>query len=155
MPTNADLREQYEKMIKNNKLKRSQKFEAILQSRKIRTQSGVAIIAVLTKAYRCPGKCLYCPTEKDMPKSYLSNEPAVMRAISANFDPYRQVQDRLKSLAINGHQTDKIELIVMGGTFSFLPKNIFHKSNPRKNPLFFVICSFWNHHFPIDEQWDY
>ena len=123
MPTNADLREQYEKMIKNNKLKRSQKFEAILQSRKIRTQSGVAIIAVLTKAYRCPGKCLYCPTEKDMPKSYLSNEPAVMRAISANFDPYRQVQDRLKSLAINGHQTDKIELIVMGGTFSFLPKN--------------------------------
>ena len=123
MPTNADLREQYEKMIKNGSLKRNLKFEQILQSRKIRTQSGVAIIAVLTKAYPCPGNCLYCPTEKDMPKSYLSNEPAVMRAISANFDPYRQVQDRLRSLSINGHKTDKIELIVMGGTFSCLPKN--------------------------------
>ncbi len=57
-----------------------------------------------------------------MPKSYLSNEPAVMRAIDAKFNPYRQVQNRLRSLELNGHQTDKIELIVMGGTFSFLPK---------------------------------
>jgi elongator complex protein 3 len=88
----------------------------------VRTQSGVAVVAVLTKAYPCPGKCIYCPTEKDMPKSYLSNEPAVMRAIYAKFDPYRQVQNRLRSLEINGHSTDKIELIVMGGTFSYLPK---------------------------------
>lgn len=57
-----------------------------------------------------------------MPKSYLSNEPAVMRAIDARFDPYVQVQNRLRSLELNGHQTDKIELIVMGGTFSYLPK---------------------------------
>lgn len=123
LPTNADLREHYEKMIKVKKIKRNIKFEEIMQSRKIRTQSGVAIVAVLTKEYPCPGKCLYCPTEKGMPKSYLSNEPAVMRAIASKFNPYKQVQNRLRSLELNGHKTDKIELIVMGGTFSYLPKN--------------------------------
>jgi len=122
MPTNADLREHYEKMIVAEKIQRSLPLEAVMQSRKIRTQSGVAVVAVLTKSYPCPGKCIYCPTEKDMPKSYLSNEPAVMRAIDSHFDPYRQVQNRLRSLELNGHKTDKIELIVMGGTFSFLPK---------------------------------
>jgi elongator complex protein 3 len=122
MPTNANLREHYEQMIKGRKIKRQLFFEKVLQSRGIRTQSGVAVVAVLTKAYPCPGKCLYCPTEKDMPKSYLSNEPAVMRAIDSQFDPYRQVQNRLRSLELNGHQTDKIELIVMGGTFSYFPK---------------------------------
>jgi elongator complex protein 3 len=123
LPTNADLRETYEKLVKQGKIKRNEKFEEILLSRKIRTQSGVAIVAVLTKSYPCPGKCLYCPTEKDMPKSYLSNEPAVMRAITAKFDPYKQVRNRLRSLELNGHKTDKIELIIMGGTFSFLPKD--------------------------------
>ena len=122
MPTNADLRDRYNQLLKEKKIARSEAFENILMSRLIRTQSGVAVVAVLTKSYPCPGKCIYCPTEKDMPKSYLSNEPAVMRAIDARFDPYRQVQNRLRSLELNGHKTDKIELIVMGGTFSFLPK---------------------------------
>jgi elongator complex protein 3 len=121
-PTNADLRDAYNKLLKNKKIKRSEKLEKILKSRGIRTESGVAVVAVLTKSYPCPGKCLYCPTEKNMPKSYLSNEPAVMRAIKVNFNPYRQVQTRIKSLELNGHNTDKIELIVMGGTFSALPK---------------------------------
>jgi elongator complex protein 3 len=123
LPTNADLRETYEKLVKQKKIKRNLKFEEALLSRRIRTQSGVAVVAVLTKAYPCPGKCLYCPTEKNMPKSYLSNEPAVMRAIASKFDPYLQVWNRLRSLELNGHKTDKIELIVMGGTFSFLPKD--------------------------------
>lgn len=127
IPTNADMRDRYEEMITRGNLKRNSDFEKLLMSRKIRTQSGVAVVAVLTKSYPCPGKCLYCPTEKEMPKSYLSNEPAVMRAISAKFDPYRQVQDRLRSLEINGHKTDKIEIIVMGGTFSALPKNYQQK----------------------------
>lgn len=122
-PTNADLRNYYNQMVKDRRIKRNELLEKLLQSRGIRTQSGVAVIAVLTKAYSCPGKCLYCPTEKDMPKSYLSNEPAVMRAIKEDFNPYRQVQTRIKSLELNGHHTDKIELIVMGGTFSSLPKS--------------------------------
>ena len=122
IPTNADLRDRYNELLKKKKIKRSEVFEKILLSRGVRTQSGVAVVAVLTKSYPCPGKCIYCPSEKDMPKSYLSNEPAVMRAIDAKFDPYRQVHNRLRSLELNGHQTDKIELIVMGGTFSYLPK---------------------------------
>ena len=120
-PTNADLRSSYDELLSAKKIKQSVKFEKLLKSRGIRTESGVAVIAVLTKSYPCPGKCLYCPTEKDMPKSYLSNEPAVMRAIKAKFDPYEQVKTRIKSLELNGHNTDKVELIVMGGTFSSLP----------------------------------
>jgi elongator complex protein 3 len=122
MPTNADLRNRYNELLSAKKIKQSEKFEKALLSRLIRTQSGVAVVAVLTKAYPCPGQCIYCPSEKEMPKSYLSNEPAVMRAIDSHFDPYLQVQNRLRSLELNGHKTDKIELIVMGGTFSYLPK---------------------------------
>ena len=126
-PTNADMREHYEKMVAKKEIKRNLNFEKILLSKKIRTESGVAVVAVLTKAYPCPGKCIYCPTEKEMPKSYLSNEPAVMRAISARFNPYKQVQNRLRALELNGHAIDKIELIVMGGTFSYLPKTYQNK----------------------------
>ena len=122
LPTNADMRDRYNHLVENKKIKRNEKFETILCTRGIRTESGVAVVAVLTKSYPCPGKCIYCPTEKDMPKSYLSNEPAVMRAIDSKFNPYRQVQNRLRSLELNGHQTNKIELIVMGGTFNYLPK---------------------------------
>lgn len=122
VPTNADLRDRYNDLLNKKEIKRNIKFEQLLLSRAVRTQSGVAVVAVLTKSYPCPGKCIYCPTEKEMPKSYLSNEPAVMRAIDSKFDPYLQVQNRLRSLELNGHSTDKIELIVMGGTFSYLPK---------------------------------
>lgn len=121
-PTNAALRKLYEKMITKRKIRRNSQLEKIMLSRAIRTQSGVAIVAVLTKPSSCPGKCIFCPTEKNMPKSYLSNEPAVMRAIMHKFHPYHQIQNRLKALELNGHSTNKIELIVMGGTFSYFPK---------------------------------
>jgi elongator complex protein 3 len=94
----------------------------ILRKRAIRTMSGIAPVAVLVKPYKCPGKCAYCPTEKDVPQSYLANEPAVMRAIRCDYDPYVQVQARLKALEDNGHQPEKIELIVIGGTWSYLPE---------------------------------
>src|SRR3989344_3052155 len=122
LPTNNKLLEIYRKMLKKNEIKKSNTVELLLQTRNIRSLSGVAIVSVLTKPYPCPGKCLYCPTEKGMPKSYLSNEPAVMRAILNKFHPYRQVKMRLKALQGNGHPTDKIELIVIGGTWSYLPK---------------------------------
>ena len=109
-------------MIKSKKTKTNKNIESILITKNIRTLSGVAVIAVLTKPYPCPGTCKFCPNEKDMPKSYLSNEPAVMRAILTDFHPYKQVTARLKSLEATGHKTDKIELIIMGGTFSYLPK---------------------------------
>lgn len=84
--------------------------------------SGIAPVAVLTNPYPCPGHCAYCPNEKNVPTSYLSNEPAVMRAIIYDYDPYRQVITRLGSLENNGHEPNKIELIVIGGTWSYLPE---------------------------------
>ncbi len=115
--SNMELLKLYNKLIKNKSIKNI-KIREILKKRKIRTLSGVAPIAVLTKSYSCPGKCVYCPSEKNMPKSYLSNEPAVMRAILCGFNPFRQVKIRIKALESNGHNAEKLELIVMGGTWS-------------------------------------
>jgi len=111
------------KEYRNGTAKRQPGLERILRKRSVRTMSGIAPVAVLTKPYPCPGKCAYCPTEKDVPQSYLSNEPAVMRAIRCNYDPYKQVQLRLRALEANGHEPTKIELIVIGGTWSALPEN--------------------------------
>ena len=88
----------------------------------MRSLSGVAVVSVLTKPYPCPGQCIYCPTEKGLPKSYLSGEPAVERAKRANFDPYLQTKNRLESLKIQGHPTDKIELRIIGGSFTAYPR---------------------------------
>ena len=95
----------------------------ILRKRSIRTLSGIAPVAVLTKPYPCPGSCAYCPKETNVPTSYLSNEPAVMRAIGCNYDPYKQIVSRLAALESNGHEPNKIEVIVIGGTWSYLPSN--------------------------------
>ncbi|RVU96790.1 tRNA uridine(34) 5-carboxymethylaminomethyl modification radical SAM/GNAT enzyme Elp3 [Coriobacteriales bacterium OH1046] len=83
-----------------------------------RTASGVATITVLTLPHPCSGACIYCPNDIRMPKSYLANEPACQRAERTFFDPYLQVRARLDLLESNGHVTDKIELIVLGGTWS-------------------------------------
>ena len=118
---NYGLTQVYEKLVKAKKIKKNEDIERLLKKAKMRTLSGVAVVAVLTKAHPCPGNCLYCPSQADMPKSYLSNEPAVMRAILADFNPYRQIEIRLKALEQAGHSTDKIELIIMGGSFNALP----------------------------------
>ena len=123
LPNNISLISVYQKLLKSGKIKANQKLEAVIRKRKVRTLSGIASITVLTKNWGCPGKCAYCPTEKDMPKSYLSNEPAVMRAIANEFDPIRQTHSRLKSLKAQGHATDKIEIIVIGGTWSAIPRD--------------------------------
>lgn len=122
IPTNIILLKAYYSMIENSEIKKSAAIENLLKVRKVRSQSGVAVVAVLTKDFGCPGHCLYCPTEKGMPKSYLSNEPAVMRAILNKFDPYKQVKMRLEALENSGHPTGKIELIIIGGTFGAIPE---------------------------------
>lgn len=122
-PQNSDLIKVYRQLVKKNKVEENKALLDLLKKREVRTLSGVAPIAVLTKYYPCPGKCIYCPSENKMPKSYLSNEPAVMRAILNKFDPYKQVKMRLRALEANGHPTDKCELIILGGTWSVLPKN--------------------------------
>lgn len=89
-----------------------------LQIKPRRTASGVATITVITKPWKCSSDCVYCPNDLRMPKSYLSNEPACQRAERNYFDPYLQVVSRLRALTHMGHVTDKIELIVLGGTWS-------------------------------------
>ena len=118
----ANLIVAYKNLIKKGKLKENKKFSELLIKRAVRTLSGVSVITVLSKPFTCPGKCIYCPSEPDMPKSYLSNEPAAARAKMNLFDPIRQVTMRIQALLNNGHQVDKLELLVLGGTWSVYPE---------------------------------
>jgi len=90
-----------------------------------RTLSGVTVVAVMTAPYPCPhGKCAYCPGGPDVgtPQSYYGDEPALMRAAMVNYDPYEQVVLRLRQYEALGHKPSKVEVIVMGGTFTALPE---------------------------------
>ncbi|MEQ8675721.1 MAG: tRNA uridine(34) 5-carboxymethylaminomethyl modification radical SAM/GNAT enzyme Elp3 [Aggregatilineales bacterium] len=93
-----------------------------LRRKPIRTSSGVTPVTVLTKPFPCPGTCIFCPNDVRMPKSYLSDEPGAQRAEQNSFDPYLQTYTRLLSMYNTGHPTEKIELIVLGGTWSFYPE---------------------------------
>ncbi|MFA6322152.1 MAG: tRNA uridine(34) 5-carboxymethylaminomethyl modification radical SAM/GNAT enzyme Elp3 [Candidatus Buchananbacteria bacterium] len=121
-PLNSDLLRIYYQLLRKKQIKADSTLTTLLRKREIRTLSGVAVITVLTKPYPCPGRCVYCPNEAGMPKSYLSNEPAAARAKGVKFNPATQVKVRLQALAMNGHETDKVELIVLGGTWSCYPK---------------------------------
>jgi elongator complex protein 3 len=95
----------------------------LLQKKPMRTMSGVAIIAAMTKPHECPhGKCIYCPggIDCEVPQSYTGKEPAARRAIMHEYDPYNQVHARLEQLDAIGHPIDKCELITMGGTLPSL-----------------------------------
>jgi elongator complex protein 3 len=94
-----------------------------LRLKPMRTTSGVTVITVLTKPFPCPGECIFCPNDVRMPKSYLRDEPGAQRAELNAFDPYLQTYTRLRALHNMGHPTDKIELIVLGGTWSFYPES--------------------------------
>jgi elongator complex protein 3 len=94
-----------------------------IQMKPVRTISGVTPVTILTKPFPCPGKCIFCPNDIRMPKSYLSDEPGAQRAERNAFDPYLQTFDRLQALKNIGHNTDKIEIIVLGGTWSFYPED--------------------------------
>ena len=102
---------------------REKNFLRLIQLKRTRTISGVTPVTVLTKPYPCPGKCIFCPSDVRMPKSYLSSEPGAQRASKNRFDPYQQTYNRLVAYNQIGHPTDKIELIVLGGTWSFYPKD--------------------------------
>jgi elongator complex protein 3 len=96
---------------------------ARIRMKPVRTLSGVTVVTVLTKPYPCPGKCIFCPTDVRMPKSYLPDEPGAMRALQHEFDPFEQVIARLEALEAVGHPTDKVELLILGGTWSAYRKD--------------------------------
>jgi len=104
--------------------KKSAKLRRLLTKKPVRSLSGINVIAIMAKPYACPGKCIYCPSSQigvATPKSYTGKEPATMRALQAGFDPKRQVLDRIRQLIETGHNANKIELIIMGGTFLATP----------------------------------
>lgn len=121
-PRDSDILQAYRQLRKENKVPQNSDLEKKLVTRRVRTMSGVTPFAVMTKPYVCPGQCTFCPLELGMPKSYLSDEPAAARAKQMNFDPKLQIESRLKQLEATGHETDKIELIVIGGTFGNYPE---------------------------------
>ncbi|MBI5932354.1 MAG: hypothetical protein HY867_01500 [Chloroflexi bacterium] len=108
----------YNEMVADGTLAADTSLFDKLRMKPVRTLSGVTTVTVLTKPYPCPGKCIFCPTDVRMPKSYLPDEPGAMRGLEHNFDPYAQVRSRLTQLENLGHPTDKIELLILGGTWS-------------------------------------
>ncbi|MBW3023243.1 radical SAM protein, partial [Candidatus Woesearchaeota archaeon] len=121
VPTDIEILTHADK--KNLKL-----LKKYLLTKPVRTISGVAVVAIMSKPSKCPhGKCIYCPGGPssafgNVPQSYTGREPATMRALRAKFDPYVQVFSRLEQYIVTGHNPDKVELIIMGGTFPALPK---------------------------------
>ncbi len=90
--------------------------------RRSRVASGVAVVAVMAKPYPCPhGRCIYCPGGGELPQSYVDASPVVVRAEKVGYDPYKQVWMRLKQIEGMGFKPSKVELIIMGGTFTATP----------------------------------
>ena len=108
----------YNQMVAEGEIRADVRLLERIRLKPVRTLSGVTTVTVLTKPYPCPGKCIFCPTDVRMPKSYLPDEPGAMRGLEHDFDPYAQVRSRLEALEAVGHPTDKIELLILGGTWS-------------------------------------
>jgi len=112
-------------LIRNLKPK-EKKLVPLLRRKHVRTISGVTIVAVMTKPYPCPKTepCAYCPGGPSVgsPQSYTGFEPAAMRGKQNHYNPYRQVNTRINQLESIGHKVDKVELVIMGGTFPATPE---------------------------------
>ncbi len=152
----------YQKLVKENILPNDPQFWLYIQKSPARNVSGVNSFALLLsphpngQAFSCKHNCYYCPDESrkngaedDMPRSYLKNEPAVARGFQNGWDPYNQMMNRMNSLLMQGHEVDKLELIIEGGTYTEFPKSyleIFHRDifysantfydiEPKRQPL--------------------
>lgn len=134
----------YRKMIENGEVENDPYVWTFIQKRSVRNLSGVTIITVLTsprphgQEFSCKHNCYYCPNEPahegnnwtPQPRSYLSKEPAVARANRNDFDAYNQMSNRMDSLLLNGHEVDKLEIIIEGGTYTEYPEQYlreFHR----------------------------
>lgn len=111
-----------EDLFDDNELSQFSKIIKSIRLKPTRTISGVTTVTVLTKPFACPGKCIFCPNDVRMPKSYIATEPGAQRALYNRFSPYLQVYNRLKAYKNTGHPTDKVELLILGGTWSYYPE---------------------------------
>jgi len=138
-PNGVQINYAYRQLIETNQIVIHRELEKYFAYKNVRHNSGVCVIAILTSPghFSCPKDCYYCPNEPGQPRSYLSGEPGVIRANENNFDACRQIWNRATSLALEGHPVDKIELLVLGGTWSNYPldyqeefiRDIYYASN--------------------------
>ena len=119
----SQLQIAYQDACDNGLLVFDKELKIKMQMKPVRSQAGVTVVTVLTKPYACPGKCIFCPTDVRMPKSYLHDEPGAQRAERYSFDPFKQTAGRIAALEKIGHPTDKIELLILGGTWSSYPRD--------------------------------
>jgi elongator complex protein 3 len=115
---NDELVKMFENVKKDFSKKNISLIEKRIRLKPTRTNSGVSVVTVMMMPYYCPGNCIFCPNDRSMPKSYIASEPGGQRALKMKFDPYAQVFNRLIALKNVGHNIEKVELIVLGGTFS-------------------------------------
>lgn len=108
----------YKALVAAGELQHERAVLRRLQMKPIRTSSGVAPVTVLTRPAGCPGQCIFCPDADGMPKSYLPDEPGARRAAQCGFDPYKQVATRLATFKAMGHTAEKVELLILGGTWA-------------------------------------
>ena len=123
LPSKSEILQSYFAAVKEWKLGKNQTFEIMLRKRAIRSLSWIVPVQVLTKPWPCPGQCIFCPNDPWMPKSYIKSEPGAMRAWLNQFDPMKQTYNRLQSLTSTGHQTDKIEMIILGWSWDAYPRD--------------------------------
>lgn len=116
--TNISLLKRYRELVDLWEIRPDLRIFKLLRKRAIRSLSGVSVISILTKPAKCVWKCIYCPSYDNLPKSYIPNEPAVMRAELNQFDAIKQVQNRLRSLEITGHNIWKCDVRIIWGTWS-------------------------------------
>lgn len=119
--TKDQLVKGYRELAARGVVSPSRETLARLRTKPVRTISGVAPVTVMTKPFPCPGECIFCPEFAGMPKSYIPDEPGALRAGQLEFDPYSQTAFRIRALENIGHSTDKIELLILGGTWSYYP----------------------------------
>lgn len=111
----------YRRLCAEGRMAYDPRLARALSRKPTRTISGVAPVSVLTPPHPCRGTCIYCPSDPTSPKSYLPNEPGVQRARRFDYDPFAQTAGRIRALENIGHPTDKVELLILGGTWSDYP----------------------------------
>ena len=117
----------YQELVNEGNLQRDAQLLAKIRMKPIRSLSGVTTVTVLTKPFPCPGDCIFCPDDAELPKSYLKLEPGAARAYENQFDPFLQVSSRLASYDAIGHPTSKIELLILGGSWTAYPQDYQEK----------------------------
>jgi len=131
-PRKDVLSHTYQRLIADGTLTKHNAMDIYFVKLPVRSWSGVLVVTIVLRPdkFSCPYDCKYCPNETiknggtyDMPRSYLSSEPAVMRAMEVDFDIVKQFRSRVNTLRENGHEIDKVEIIILGGTFSSYPRD--------------------------------